>query len=205
MNCTEKESKVGCLSKHENIMKYILSLSVGTKISVRSIANELGVSDGTAYKSIKDCSSMGIVTTIPRVGTIRTQRIEKRTVETLTFGEVINIIGGTLLGGKNGVYKCLNKFVIGAMTIEAIKKYISPQDLLIVGNREGVQKFGLLNECGVLITGGFGCSNEIKSLADQKCLPVISSSFDTFTVATMINKAISENEIKKIFSLQRIS
>lgn len=197
MNYAEKESKVGCLSKHEDIIKYILSLSVGTKISVRSVANELGVSDGTAYKSIKDCSSMGIVTTIPRIGTIRTQRIEKRTVKTLTFGEVINIIGGTLLGGKNGVYKCLNKFVIGAMTIDAIKKYISPQDLLIVGNREEVQKFGLSNECGVLITGGFGCSEVIKSLADQKCLPVISSSFDTFTVAKMISKAISENTIKK--------
>lgn len=185
------------LSKHEDIIKYILSLPVGTKISVRSIANELGVSDGTAYKSIRDCSSMGIVTTIPRIGTVRTEKVQKKTVEMLTFGEAVNIIDGTLLGGKDGIYKRLNKFVIGAMTIEAMKKYISSQDLLIVGNREEVQKFGLLNGCGVLITGGFGCSEEIKALADERCLPVISSSCDTFTVATMINKAISENIIKK--------
>lgn len=185
------------MSKHEDIIEHILSLNVGTKISVRSIANELCVSDGTAYKAIKKCDKMGIVTTISRIGTVRTEKAEKKSIEALTFGEIVNIINGTILGGKDGVYKTLNKFVIGAMTIEGMKKYIAPGDLLIVGNREEAQNLALQNECGVLITGGFGCSDEIKKLAKEKCLPVISSSFDTFTVATMINKVMSENIIKK--------
>ena len=59
------------MSKHEEIIKHILSLEIGTKISVRGIGNRLGVSEGTAYRAIKECEAIGIVNTVPRVGTIR--------------------------------------------------------------------------------------------------------------------------------------
>ena len=140
---------------------------------------------------------MGIVTTMPRIGTVRIEKVEKKSIEALTYGEVINIIDGTLLGGKDGIHKTLNKFVIGAMTIDAMVRYITPGCLVIVGNREEAQRLALMNNSGVLITGGFGCSDEIKGLANERCLPIISSSYDTFTIASMINKAISESLIKK--------
>lgn len=185
------------MSKHEDILKYIMSLEVGTKISVRNVASAQGVSDGTAYRAIKDADTLGLVTTIPRVGTVRIEKLEKKSIESLTYGEVINIIDGTLLGGKAGIHKTLSRFVIGAMTVDEIGKYLTPGCLLIVGNRDEVQSLGLEHESGVLITGGFGCSDEIKKLANEKCLPVISSAYDTFTIASMINKAISESLIKK--------
>ncbi|MCM0651046.1 DRTGG domain-containing protein [Clostridium swellfunianum] len=185
------------MSKHEDIIKHILSLEVGAKISVRSIANDLGVSDGTAYRAIKDCDTMGIVTTIPRVGTVRVEKVEKKSIEALTYGEVVNIVDGTLVGGRDGVHKSLNKFIIGAMTLDMIPKYLSPNCLLIAGNREEVHRLALMNDCAVLITGGFGTSEEIKKLANEKGLPIISTTYDTFTTATMINKAMSENLIKK--------
>lgn len=185
------------MSKHEEIIKYINSLRVGTKISVRSIASELNVSDGTAYRAIKDAEALGIVSTIPRVGTVRIEKVEKRNIENLTYAEVVNIVDGSVLGGKDSLYKTLNKFVIGAMTIDVMKKYITPGNLLIVGNREEAQRLALENGCAVLITGGLGCSEEIKALANEKQLPIISCTYDTFTTASMINKAISENLIKK--------
>lgn len=185
------------MSKHEDIIQYINSLDVGTKISVRKVANDLGVSDGTAYRAIKGADVLGIVTTIPRVGTIRIEKVEKKSIEVLTYDEVLNIIDGVLLGGRDGVHKTLHRFVIGAMTVEAMEKYISPNCLVILGNREEAQKLALENKAAVLITGGFQCSDYIKNIANEKKLPVISTSYDTFTVATMINKAISECLIKK--------
>ena len=185
------------MSKHEDIIKHILSLKVGYKISVRSIANDLSVSDGTAYRAIKDCEAIGVVTTIPRVGTIRIEKVEKKSIEALTYAEVVNIIDGTILGGKDGIYKTLNKFIIGAMTVDAIENYIRPGCLVIVGNREEVYRLALNNASAVLITGGYSCTDEIKKLANEKCLPIISSSYDTFTIAIMINKAISQSLIKK--------
>lgn len=185
------------MSKHQDIINYVNSLKAGAKISVRSIANELSVSEGTAYRAIKECDSMGIVTTIPRVGTIKIDKVEKKSIETLTYAEVVNIVEGTILGGSNGIYKTLDKFLIGAMTYDAAKKYISPGSLIIVGNREDIQSLALKNNCAVLIAGSFGCTENIKKLANERELPVISSSYDSFTIATMINKAISESLIKK--------
>ncbi|MFX8055414.1 helix-turn-helix domain-containing protein, partial [Acinetobacter baumannii] len=47
------------ITKHEQILQYIESLPVGEKISVRQIAKEMGVSEGTAYRAIKDAETKG--------------------------------------------------------------------------------------------------------------------------------------------------
>lgn len=185
------------MSKHEEIINYILSLEIGTKISVRGVSSELGLSDGTAYRAIKEAENMGIVKTVPRVGTVRVDKVDKKNIETLTYAEIINILDATILGGKEGINRSLNKFIIGAMAVETISKYIRPGYLLIVGNREEAQELALENEAAVLITGGFNCSDKIKALANEKGIPVLSSSYDTFTVASMINKAIYECLVKK--------
>ena len=185
------------MSKHEEIINYIRSLEIGTKISVRGVSAELGLSDGTAYRAIKEAENMGIVKTVPRVGTVRVEKVIKKNIEALTYAEVINILDATILGGSEGIDRSLNKFIIGAMDVKTISKYISPGYLLIVGNREEAQELALENEAAVLITGGFDCSDKIKALANEKGIPVLSSSYDTFTVASMINKAIYESMVKK--------
>ncbi|GAA0115094.1 DRTGG domain-containing protein [Clostridium senegalense] len=185
------------MSKHEEIIKFILSLDIGTKISVRGISNGLGVSEGTAYRAIKECETIGIVNTIPRVGTVRVEKLEKRHIDKLTFKDVVAIVEGTILGGNAGLERTLERFVIGAMEVESIHKYIDADCLFIVGNRELAQKLALEKQCAVLVTGGFECSDRIKELANKNGLPLISSTYDTFTVASMINKALFENNIKK--------
>ncbi|MEW9033071.1 MAG: winged helix-turn-helix transcriptional regulator, partial [Planifilum fimeticola] len=50
-------------TKHEQILRYIEQLDVGEKISVRTIARELGVSEGTAYRAIKEAENQGLVNT----------------------------------------------------------------------------------------------------------------------------------------------
>ncbi|OZM57967.1 hypothetical protein CIB95_06320 [Lottiidibacillus patelloidae] len=184
-------------TKHELIIQHIIDLEVGSKISVRQIAKEMSVSDGTAYRAIKEAENQGLVSTIERVGTIRIKQKLKENIETLTFAEVVKIIEGQVLGGKEGLYKTLNKFVIGAMEVEAMMRYIDAGSLLIVGNREEAHRLALESGAAVLITGGFDTSEEIKRLADEKHLPILSSTYDSFTVATMINRAIYDQLIKK--------
>lgn len=184
-------------TKHDQIIKYIEALPIGDRISVRSIAKNLGVSEGTAYRAIKDAENIGLVSTIQRVGTIRIERKLKKHIEKLSFGEVVRIIEGDVLGGANGLDKVLNKFVIGAMTEKAMIRYITPGSLMIVGNRQGAQKLALENGAAVLITGGFDAEEEIARLADELEMPVLRTTYDTFTVATMINRALSDQLIKK--------
>lgn len=184
-------------TKHEQILHYIDELPIGEKISVRQIAKALEVSEGTAYRAIKEAENKGYVSTIERVGTIRIERKKKENIEKLTFAEVVNIVDGQVLGGRTGLHKTLNKFVIGAMQLDAMMRYTDAGSLLIVGNRVDAHELALMAGAAVLITGGFDTNDDVKKLADKLDMPVISSSYDTFTVATMINRAIDDQLIKK--------
>ncbi len=184
-------------TKHEQILSYIDSLPVGEKISVRRIAKEMKVSEGTAYRAIKEAENKGFVSTIERVGIIRIEQKKKENIEKLTYAEVVNVIDGQVLGGKAGLHKTLNKFVIGAMELDAMMRYTAAGNLLIVGNRINAHRQALEAGAAVLVTGGFNTDDSIIELADMLELPILSTSYDTFTVAAMINRAIYDQLIKK--------
>lgn len=184
-------------TKHEQIIRHIQSLDIGHKISVRQMARELKVSDGTAYRAIKAAEERGLVSTIDRVGTIRIEEKSKDNRDRLTFAEVINVVDGQVLGGRNGLHKTLNKFLIGAMQLEAMLTYTEADSLLIVGNRTKVHELALKAGAAVLITGGFDTEDYIKKIADEKQLPIMSTRYDTYTVASMINRAIYDQMIKR--------
>lgn len=184
-------------TKHEQILDHIQALAVGSRISVRRIARDLAVSEGTAYRAIKEAEIRGFVSAMDRIGTVRIERKEKKNIERLTFAEVVNIVQGTVLGGRDGLHKTLHKFVIGAMQVEEIVRYIEHGSLMLVGNREQVQRLSLNHGAAVLITGGFEASEEVQKLANDQQLPLISCTYDTFTTATLINRAIYDRLIKK--------
>ena len=185
------------MTKHEQILNYIESLSVGSKISVRKIAKVLDVSEGTAYRAIKDAGQLGIVATIDRVGTVRIEKRNRDNIDNLTFNEIANIVEGQILGGKKGLGKTVSKFAIGAMELQDILKYIGSHTLLIVGNRADVQMEALKRDTAILITGGFHPSKEVVEYANEHELPIISSSYDTFLVANIINRAMYNQKIRK--------
>ncbi|MDZ5712461.1 DRTGG domain-containing protein [Jeotgalibacillus haloalkalitolerans] len=184
-------------TKHEQILQHIESLPVGNKISVRQVAKHMAVSEGTAYRAIKEAENKGMVSTIERVGTIRIEKKIRENIERLTYAEVVNIVDGHVVGGRTGLHKTLNKFVIGAMKLEAMMRYTEAGNLLIVGNRTKAHEYALNAGAAVLVTGGFDAEEPVKKLADELELPVISTSYDTFTVAAMINRAIYDQMIKK--------
>lgn len=187
----------GSSTKHEQLLQYIRDLKVGQRISVRQMAKDLDVSEGTAYRAIKEAEQIGIVSTKERIGTVRIEKQQRNNIDKLTFSEVVNMVDGDVLGGTGGLEKKLGKFVIGAMEIEAMVRYIDAGGLLIVGNRPQAHRVALEQGAGVLITGGFAASPEVIRLADELQLPIISSSYDTFTVASMINRATHDRLIKK--------
>ena len=184
-------------TKHQRIIEYIESLPVGEKISVRTIAKNMQLSEGTAYRAIKAAENLGVVSTIERVGTIRIERKSKDNFEKLSFGEIVKIIEGEVYGGYAGLDKILNRFVIGAMTEDAMSRYIHPESLVIIGNRKEAQLLALEQGAAVLITGGFTASEELIHRADELAIPLIGTTYDTFTVASLINRAMTDQLIKK--------
>ncbi|MGT2706856.1 CBS-HotDog domain-containing transcription factor SpxR [Streptococcus panodentis] len=183
------------MSKHQEILAYLENLPIGKRVSVRSISNYLGVSDGTAYRAIKEAENRGIVETRPRSGTVRVKS-KKVVLEHLTYKEIVEITGSEVLAGEAGLNKEFNKFSIGAMTEQNILRYLTEGGLLIVGDRTRIQILALENENAVLVTGGFEVSPDVLRLANRLNIPVLRTKHDTYTVATMINRALSNMQIK---------
>ena len=90
------------MSKHQEILAYLEELPVGKRVSVRSISNRLGVSDGTAYRAIKEAENRGLVETRPRSGTVRVKS-KKVAIEKLTFAEIAEVTGSAGLAGPTGL------------------------------------------------------------------------------------------------------
>ncbi|EFW89568.1 CBS-HotDog domain-containing transcription factor SpxR [Streptococcus equinus] len=184
------------MSKHQKILEYLENLAIGKRVSVRSISNHLNVSDGTAYRAIKEAENRGIVETRPRSGTVRIEKKATVRIERLTYSEIARISDSEVLAGKSGLTREFSKFSIGAMTQENISRYLVKGGLLIVGDRENIQLLALENHNAILVTGGFSVSEAVIRLADELGIPVMVTNYDTFTVATMINHALSNVRIK---------
>ena len=75
------------MSKHQEIIEYIEDLEIGKKVSVRGLSQKLSVSDGTAYRAIKEAERRGLVAVVDRAGTIRIATREQRIIERVTYEE----------------------------------------------------------------------------------------------------------------------
>ncbi|AMB98931.1 thioesterase [Aerococcus urinaehominis] len=184
-------------TKHEQILRYIEDLPIDSKISVRSIAKDLKVSDGTAYRAIKEAENRQLVKTVERVGTVRIEPVANRKLSHLTIEEVSRLTDCRIYGGAQGLNKKVQKFIIGAMEADDVRQYLAVDSLLIVGNREEIQRIALDQGVAVLITGGFKPSKEIIDLANERQITVMTASFDTYATATIINKALIERSIQR--------
>jgi Predicted transcriptional regulator containing CBS domains len=185
------------LTKHQQILTFIEDLAIGSKVSVRFIAKELDVSEGTAYRAIKEAENKGFVRSIPKVGTIRIEGVKERQIEDLTLREVSQIAEGVVICGFEHLDHSPNKFVIAAMEVDAMERYLEDGALCIVGNRRDAQIAALRRNASLLITGGLEPDDEVVELAKKEQLVIIQSPYDTFAVTTMINRALYDRLIEK--------
>jgi len=179
-------------TKHELIIRYIKALDIGTKVSVRQIARELDVSEGTAYRAIKEAENRGLVSSIPKVGTIRIEEEEKKELEELSLREISLIVDGEVLCSHERLGMVPIQFIIGSTTERVTERYIDKQVLVLVADRENIQLLALEKGAALLVTGGFKVSSSVLEKAKSSNLPIITCPYDTFVATSMINRAVYE-------------
>jgi manganese-dependent inorganic pyrophosphatase len=112
--------------------------------------------------------------------------------ETATeLGKIAITLNGRLVVGEPST-QVRGNVVIGAMSPEAMVGYISPGDLVVLGNRENAQEAALncLISC-LIITGNFEPSPAIQALARTQDVAIIVTPHDTFATARLINLSVS--------------
>ena len=184
-------------TKHEQILNYIESLPVGTKASVRQIAKDLEVSEGTAYRAIKQAENVGLVSSIPKVATVRIEKPVKKQLEDMTLHEINLIVEGTFLTGQNHSGRIPKSFAACFSKEELAKKNINSTTLVIVSNVAELQSFAVKKGAALLVVGGSTPSDELLHHAEQTGTPVLATPYDAFETISMINKAIYERLIQQ--------
>ncbi len=192
------------LTKHEVILRYIRELAVGSKVSVRQIAKEMDVSEGTAYRAIKEAENQGLVSSIPKVGTIRIED-EKKELEDLSLREIALIVEGEVISGSNKLGFVPDKFVVGATSRQTLEQYIDQETLLLVGDNTELQQIAVEKKVPMLITGGFELDPAFLDVVAKYNIPVIQSPYETFISITLINNAVNERlKTKELIRIEDI-
>ncbi len=85
--------------------------------------------------------------------------------------------------------------IVGAMQEQTMRRYIAPGDLVIVGDRELMQLSAMAAGARCLIVvGGAMVSEEVRTLASGYDAAIISTPYDTYATARLVNMAVPVTE-----------
>lgn len=83
------------------------------------------------------------------------------------------------------------KVVIATSNPEYMADYIEDDDLVILGDREEAQMQAIRSNAScIIIGGGLEVAEEVKKLAEKRDCVIITTPFDTFSVARLINQSM---------------
>lgn len=183
------------ISKNERVMEYIAKLDAGEKVSVRKLAQELGVSEGTAYKSIKQAEAQGLVLTKPKVGTVRITLRSSAVDADSTLAEAARSIGAVCLCGADKAATMELPYILVADGNEAQLRdnvrRAGGDVLCLLGDRPEFQQLTVEMGCHVLLSGGSLLSDQLMQRAEEKGICVFVSEQDSSTLLGMLSHRMS--------------
>lgn len=107
------------------------------------------------------------------------------------YKNILETLEGTLLVGNEHAYFTKGKVVVAAASPEMMEEFIEDNDLVILGNRYEVQLCALEMNAGcIIVCSGAKVSQTIQKLARERGCVFISTPYDTYTVARLINQSM---------------
>ena len=112
--------------------------------------------------------------------------------------QIAQTLDARVVAGDEEGYFENGKVLVGALHPDRMKEYIGAGDLVILGNREEDHLRALENNISCMIVCLSGqVTEKVKKIAEEKQVVIIVTSFDTFTVARLINQSIPVKYIMK--------
>jgi manganese-dependent inorganic pyrophosphatase len=108
-----------------------------------------------------------------------------------SYQNVIEVLDGQIIIGDKNARITKGKTFIGAAEADILADYVEDGDSVIVANREESQRVAIKNGAGcVIITMDSPVSDAIKQLARERNCVVISTAYDTYIVARLLNQSL---------------
>ncbi len=108
-----------------------------------------------------------------------------------SYANIVETLNGTVVCGDDSAHFTEGKVLIAAANPDLMESFIQKGDLVILGNRYESQLCAVEMEAGCLIVcEGVKVSLTIRKLAEERGCLVITTPYDAFTAARLINQSI---------------
>lgn len=173
------------------ILSYIESLEAGAKVSVRELSAQLGVSEGTAYKAVKDAEQRGLVTVKPKAGTIRVNTEPESFEKHISALDVSRLLGLVAAAGKAILNREVKRLIICDGSEQDMLRQLEGQDagscLCLCGDRPELQASILEHGANLVLTGGARASWYLINMAEKKGLYVLTSPQNSYSLIRLFD------------------
>jgi len=107
-----------------------------------------------------------------------------------SYKNILETLGGIMLVGKEDGIVEDGKILIAASNPDTLESFIDPGDIIILSNRYESQLCAIEMGAGcIIVCTGAAVSMTIKKLASEKGCHIISTPYDTYIVARLINQS----------------
>lgn len=107
------------------------------------------------------------------------------------YSNIIETLEGALMVGDADAYFEQGKVLVAAANPDIMEFYITPHDLVILGNRYESQLCAIEMEAAcIVVCMEAKVSQTIRKLAEERGCSIIVTPYDTFTAARMINQSM---------------
>lgn len=114
------------------------------------------------------------------------------------FKNIVETLSGTVITGNEHGYFVKGKVVVAAASPDAMEEYIEDDDLVILGDRYESQFCALeMNASCIIVCSDAKVTKTITKLAKEKDCVIITTPYDTFTAARLINQSMPIKYIMK--------
>ena len=107
------------------------------------------------------------------------------------YANILDTLEGSMVVGDSEAYFDRGKVLIAAANPDLMENYIEKHDLVILGNRYESQLCAIEMEAGcIIVCEGAGVSLTIRKRAQERGCAVITTPYDTYTTARLINQSM---------------
>lgn len=107
------------------------------------------------------------------------------------YSNIVETLEGVMLLGEEDDFFSEGKVLIAAANPDMMEFYIEPHDLVILGNRYESQLCAIEMEAGcIIVCEGAGVSKTIRKMAQERGCVIITTPYDTYTAARLINQSM---------------
>lgn len=111
------------------------------------------------------------------------------------YKNIAETLDGKIIAGNEHAYFVRGKVVIGASNPEYMSEYVEADDLVILGAKKEAQIHAIEANASCIIIGcGFEVDESVVRMAEKKDCIIITTPFDTFSIARLINQSMPIKE-----------